>query len=117
MVYVTPEPTDAAGWLDYLHWLANGVENDLTAERLEKARDSLADALAASERRVAELEEALADLRALVNEQAEDEALWALNLDGSLPISEAYLQQELRRLHGTIERVLSAVGQPERTER
>lgn len=45
----------------------------------------------------------LADVRALVDEQAEDEALWALNLDGTLPISEAYLQQELRRLHALIE--------------
>ncbi len=45
----------------------------------------------------------LSDIRALVDEQAEDEALWALNLDGSLPISEAYLQQELRRLHSLIE--------------
>jgi hypothetical protein len=45
----------------------------------------------------------LADIRALVDEQAEDAALWALNLDGTLPISEAYLQQELRRLHALIE--------------
>lgn len=47
-------------------------------------------------------------LRHLVNEQAEDEALWALNLDGSLPISEAYLQQELRRLHEAVEQTLPA---------
>lgn len=45
----------------------------------------------------------LKDIRALVNEQAEDEALWALNLDGSLSVSEAYLQQELRKLHALIE--------------
>lgn len=49
----------------------------------------------------------LADIRALVDEQAEDEALWALNLDGTLPISEAYLQQELRRLHSLIEAATS----------
>lgn len=49
--------------------------------------------------------DALSRIRALVNEQAEDEALWALNLDGTLPISEAYLQQELRRLHLLIEEV------------
>lgn len=41
---------------------------------------------------------------ALVNEQAEDEALWAVYLDGSQSISEAYLQQELRRLHAAVER-------------
>ncbi len=50
----------------------------------------------------------LADIRALVDEQAEDEALWALNLDGTLPISEAYLQQELRRLHALIEAATDA---------
>ncbi len=50
---------------------------------------------------------ALRELSELVDEQAEDEALWALNLDGSLPISEAYLQQELRRLHAAVE---AAVG-------
>lgn len=47
----------------------------------------------------------------LVNEQAEDEGLWALNLDGTLPIGEAYLQQELRKLHAVIERT-AAVNQP-----
>lgn len=47
--------------------------------------------------------EALVAIHELVAEQAEDEALWTLNLDGSLPISEAYLQQELRRLHALIE--------------
>jgi hypothetical protein len=45
----------------------------------------------------------LRELAELVDEQAEDDALWALNLDGTLPISEAYLQQELRRLHAKVE--------------
>lgn len=39
----------------------------------------------------------------VVNEQAEDAGLWTTNLDGTLLITEAYLQQELRRLHGAIE--------------
>lgn len=41
----------------------------------------------------------LAELRALVNEQAEDEALWFITEN----IAEAYLQQELRRLHAAVE--------------
>lgn len=39
------------------------------------------------------------ELQKLVDEQAEDYALWFLNV----PIAEAYLQQELRRLHKAIE--------------
>ncbi len=39
------------------------------------------------------------ELRALVNEQAEDEGLWFV----AQTASEAYLQQELRRLHAAIE--------------
>ena len=35
----------------------------------------------------------------VVNEQAEDEGLWLVNPTGS----EAYLMQELRRLHAVIE--------------
>lgn len=46
----------------------------------------------------------LADIRALVDAQAEDETLWAIYPRGQQPISEAYLQQELRRLHALIER-------------
>ncbi len=42
---------------------------------------------------------ALDHLRALVAEQAEDEGLW---FDAQY-ITEAYLQQELRRLHALIE--------------
>jgi len=45
----------------------------------------------------------LAAIQALVDEQAEDEALWATGLDGTTPIAEAYLQQELRKLHALIE--------------
>ena len=45
----------------------------------------------------------LDDLYALVDEQAEDEGLWSTRLDGTLSIAEAYLQQELRRLHALIE--------------
>jgi hypothetical protein len=45
----------------------------------------------------------LKELRALVDEQAKDEALWAVYIDRLQPISEAYLQQELRKLHAAIE--------------
>ena len=50
-----------------------------------------------------ENETALQRIRALVDEQAEDEALWAVYPFGQQPIAEAYLQQELRRLHALIE--------------
>ena len=48
-------------------------------------------------------QESLDRIRALVDEQAEDEALWAVYPLGQQPIAEAYLQQELRRLHALIE--------------
>ena len=43
--------------------------------------------------------EAAKAARSLVDEQAEDEGLWS----GSESIVEAYLQQELRRLHAIVE--------------
>lgn len=51
---------------------------------------------------------ALAALRALVVEQAEDEGLWAVHLLGTQPITEAYLQQELRKLHDAVEKAVPA---------
>ena len=42
----------------------------------------------------------LAAIRKLVDEQAEDEGLWFI----AKTAPEAYLQQELRRLHALIER-------------
>lgn len=52
--------------------------------------------------------EMLQKIQAVVDEQAEDEALWSLPCDsnGNLklqPIGEAMLQQALRRLHAVIE--------------
>lgn len=47
--------------------------------------------------------EALEAVKLLVDAQAEDEGLWGIPLDGLQQISEAYLQQELRRLHECIE--------------
>lgn len=41
----------------------------------------------------------LKKIQALVNEQAEDEGLWCCATN----VVEAYLQQELRRLHAIIE--------------
>lgn len=41
----------------------------------------------------------------LVNQQAEDEGLWVVPALGTQPIMEAYLQQELRRLHALIESI------------
>jgi hypothetical protein len=71
----------------------------------------------ALEARLAAAETALREITALVGEQAEDEALWAIPPAGTQPIAEAYLQQELRRLHAAIEASLavfadgSAAGQ------
>ena len=45
------------------------------------------------------MENRLRKIRALVNEQAEDEGLWFV----AATAPEAYLQQELRRLHAAIE--------------
>ena len=39
----------------------------------------------------------------VVNEQAEDEALWTIWPHGTPPIGEAMLQEALRRLHAAIE--------------
>lgn len=38
-----------------------------------------------------------------VDEQAKDEGLWSVPLTGLQPIAEAYLQQELRKLHALVE--------------
>ena len=43
------------------------------------------------------------ELRELVKEQADDDACWFLNVH----ISEAYLQQELRRMHTAVEALLA----------
>jgi hypothetical protein len=47
------------------------------------------------------LREDIRELCALVNEQANDDGLWFI----AATVSEAYLQQELRRLHAEVERV------------
>lgn len=46
------------------------------------------------------LRAALAEIRTMVDRQAEDERLWFINCTAS----EAYLQQELRNLHDRVER-------------
>lgn len=48
---------------------------------------------------MSEMYEALTRIKALVDEQAEDEGLWFQ----AQTVPEAYLQQALRRLHGLIE--------------
>jgi hypothetical protein len=45
----------------------------------------------------------LREIRAVVDRQAEDEGLWGVGVYGTQPITEAYLQQELRHLHKIIE--------------
>lgn len=49
------------------------------------------------------LRSCLEKIRAVVDQQAEDAALWAVYPRGTQPIAEAYLQQELRKLHAVIE--------------
>lgn len=59
-----------------------------------------------------ELSRALAYLRRIIEEQADDEALWSLPLEpGHQRASEAHLQAELRRLHAAVEDALEADGQ------
>lgn len=53
--------------------------------------------------RIERLEKALRTIQTKVDEQAEDEGLWSVPWEGLQPIAEAYLQQELRALHATIE--------------
>jgi hypothetical protein len=42
-------------------------------------------------------------IRSVVDRQAGDESLWAVPPAGTQPITEAYLQQELRHLHKVVE--------------
>lgn len=51
-------------------------------------------------------EEALKGLKEFVDSQAEDEVLWCL----AHTVAEAYIQQELRKLHGFIEHLIDAEG-------
>jgi hypothetical protein len=51
-------------------------------------------------------------LREIVDEQAEDEGLWFV----AVTASEAYLQEELRRLHAAIEAALPRQDKPGLTE-
>jgi hypothetical protein len=50
------------------------------------------------------LNEMLKPITDIINEQAKDEGLWSVPAYGTQSISEAYLQQELRRLHKAIEK-------------
>lgn len=54
---------------------------------------------------VRRLRASLAKIRAVVDQQAEDASLWAVYPMGTQPVAEAYLQQELRKLHAVIEQV------------
>jgi hypothetical protein len=70
----------------------------------QKERDAMSRRAASAEADWQAAESRLSRLQLLVNEQAEDEGLWAVPIPPqSQPISEAYLQQELRRLHAAIE--------------
>lgn len=60
------------------------------------------------EDRVVRLTEALTRIRKCVGAQAEDEGLWFI----AATAAEAYLQQELRALHDTVERVALGAGVP-----
>lgn len=52
---------------------------------------------------------ALTAIKACVDEQAEDEGLWSVPVQGTQRIAEAHLQQELRSLHRVIEEAVDAV--------
>lgn len=64
------------------------------------------------ERARAEIESyraALVKIQKHVDQQAEDEGVWSVPFEGLQPIGEAYLQQELRALHRTIEEAHKAL--------
>lgn len=61
------------------------------------------------------LVDALKNIQSVVNEQAEDGGLWCVEIEINgewhpISIGEAYLQQELRKLHAVIENNLKEVG-------
>ena len=71
--------------------------------------DKLEEHSAALTERVRVLEGNFYRLGMFVAAQAEDEGLWAIPIPfNSQPIMEAYLQQELRRLHTVIEEMVNA---------
>lgn len=74
----------------------NGRERDKALAALASLREGGSDAWA--------------EVSALVDEQAEDEGLWGIHPFGQQPITEAYLQQELRRLHAAVERASEGGG-------
>ena len=72
--------------------------------RLEDDHELCEREIATLKRALLAVAEAAKAARSLVDEQAEDEGLWSVPLvDGTQSIVEAYLQQELRRLHAIIE--------------
>ena len=72
------------------------LEADL--ERLDWCNDNAIDAAD----RIAELEALMKQLRTITDRQAEDEGLWF----EAVTAPEAYLQQELRKLHSAVEALL-----------
>lgn len=73
-------------------------ETRMTPEAME-AHEGLHRRIDQLERELAAAKEELAKLRQLVAQQAEDDGLWFR----AATAPEAYLQQELRRLHAVIE--------------
>ena len=73
-------------------------ETRRTPEAME-AHDNLRSRVDQLERELAAAKEELAKLRQMVAQQAEDKGLWF----NAATAPEAYLQQELRRLHAAVE--------------
>lgn len=60
---------------------------------------------------IEELQKKIGEIQTMVNEQAEDPGLWSFPMDRPQYISEAHLQQELRRLHRVIEETREIRGE------
>ena len=75
------------------------VVSDSMPELYEQTFQAIEEYVTGKPQEIAELEAEHRKIRALVDEQAEDEGLWFQ----ATTVTEAYLQQELRRLHGVIE--------------
>ncbi len=93
-------PPAEMGYVDYQKHIAERLY-------LERNAPTWLEALC---QRVEELEAKLNCIQSLVDEQAQDEGLWAVPALGTQRIAEAYLQQELRKLHAVVEAALGDGG-------
>jgi hypothetical protein len=84
---------------EYLREIASKVRAEAEVERLRAARVEQNDEYLALQQEYEHLRRGLAGVRQLVDQQADDAGLWFF---AQTP-TEAYVQQELRKLHAAVE--------------